>query len=173
MAGRAVAVGSIVMGLIALACGGSESDAPAGAGETTSLVTVTEVTPSTQAASGLSVAETDLGAILVDGEGRTLYLFTGDGEGQSTCYDACAQTWPPFTEDLLGGPGSGIDATLLATAVRTDGAIQVTYNGHPIYYYSGDQVPGETNGHGVGGQWFAVTSEGELAQAVLPPGYEY
>jgi len=171
---KTLAVGSIAMSLITLACGGSDSLAPAGAGETTSPVTATEVpSGSTQAASGLTVAETDLGGILVDGEGRTVYLFVADTGGESTCYDACASTWPPFTEDLLGQPGSGIDDALLATAVRRDGSAQVTYNGHPIYYYSGDQAPGDTNGNGVGGQWFAVTEDGDSAQVVLSPGYEY
>ena len=84
----------------------------------------------------MATADTDLGTILVDGEGRTLYLFMPDAQGASMCLDSCATTWPP-----LAGPataGDGVDEALLSTADRPDGAAQVTYNGWPLYHFASD-----------------------------------
>jgi predicted lipoprotein with Yx(FWY)xxD motif len=113
----------------------------------------------------VTTAESDLGVTLADADGRTLYAFTKDKGGQSACYDDCAATWPALT--IAGDPaaGDGIDGSLLATASRKDGAEQVTYKGMPLYYFSGDQKPGETNGQGVGGVWFTVTPAGQLVGA--------
>ncbi|MGH8912521.1 MAG: COG4315 family predicted lipoprotein, partial [Acidimicrobiia bacterium] len=105
-----------------------------------------------------SVAGT-YGDQLVDAEGRSLYLFTLDDERTSTCEGACAGAWPP----LLGDPvaDAGVDQALLGNAERGDGSIQVTYAGHPLYFYSGDASPGETNGHGFNDVWFLVSPGGE------------
>jgi predicted lipoprotein with Yx(FWY)xxD motif len=96
---------------------------------------------------------------LVDAEGRSLYMFSLDDERTSTCEGACAGAWPP----LLGDPvaGAGVDQALLGNAERSDGSIQVTYAGHPLYLYSGDAAPGETNGHGFNDVWFLVSPSGE------------
>jgi predicted lipoprotein with Yx(FWY)xxD motif len=96
------------------------------------------------------------GNILTDAQGRTLYRFTRDEPNVSNCYDQCAQTWPPLTLDS-GDPTlpEGVGGTL-GVIMRRDGRRQVIYNGMPLYYYSRDSAPGDTNGQGVGGVWFVV-----------------
>jgi predicted lipoprotein with Yx(FWY)xxD motif len=110
-----------------------------------------------QDAAFLAVSENDdLGAFLTDAGGKTLYLFTPDTTaGESTCYDQCAENWPPLApaEGMTlpeGVPGE------LTTVERTDGSQQVAYNGIPLYYFASDAAAGDTNGQGVGGVWFVV-----------------
>ena len=112
----------------------------------------------------LSAADSPLGQTLVDADGRTLYAFTKDNDGASSCYGDCAVTWPALTVKGDPAAGDGVKAALLATTERKDGSDQVTYNGMPLYYFSGDQQPGDTNGQGVGGSWFTVTSDGALVR---------
>ena len=113
----------------------------------------------------VAVIESSLGVILADAEGRTVYLFNNDTGSESTCYDACEERWPPLL--VTGDPqaGEGADQSLLGVSARRDGSSQVTYNGHPLYLFSGDEAAGDTNGQGVGGVWFAVTAEGEAASS--------
>src|ERR1700675_159330 len=87
------------------------------------------------------------GQILVDGGGMTVYLFTADPGATSTCDTTCAGAWPPVT---AGSPkaGPGAQASLLGTTTRSDAKVQVTYAGHPLYYFFSDTAPGETNGQG-------------------------
>ncbi len=102
-----------------------------------------------------------LGQFLTDNQGLTLYVFLQDTSSQSTCFDACAQRWPPL---LTQGPPTGqtgVNSGFLGTSQRTDGTTQVTYNGHPLYRYSGDQKPGDTNGQGVGSIWYVVSPAGD------------
>jgi len=111
----------------------------------------------------VDVATSSLGQILVDSQGSTLYLFQKDMGSQSECTGACAASWPPLRANGKPTAGSGANASLLGTTPRSDGAPQVTYNGHPVYQFSGDQQPGETNGEGVsafGGSWFALSQAG-------------
>lgn len=97
--------------------------------------------------------------MLVDAEGRTLYRFTRDtaGSGASACYGECTVTWPPFTvpadKTPTGGPGVSGE---LSTIVRTDGTLQVTYDGVPLYFFANDVARDDTNGQGLGGVWFVV-----------------
>lgn len=110
------------------------------------------------------VADTDLGEILVDGEGRTLYLFTPDEQGASTCTADCLANWPSLTGPATAG--DGVDESLLGTAARPDdGSEQVTYNGWPLYYFAADPSPGDINGQGVGDVWFVVDPAGEAVPA--------
>jgi predicted lipoprotein with Yx(FWY)xxD motif len=99
----------------------------------------------------------DQGPILVDGQGRTLYLFEKDNGTTSACTGACAQTWPALTA-AAPTPGTGADASLLATA---DGQVakQVTYGGHLLYTYSGDAAPGDVKGVRIPG-WYPVSPSG-------------
>jgi predicted lipoprotein with Yx(FWY)xxD motif len=108
------------------------------------------------------LGDTDLGQVLTDAEGMTLYLFMPDAQGAPTCTAACAGAWPPATVDDAGQVtgGDGVDAALLGTAEHPDGGIQVTYNGWPLYLFSGDDAPGDTNGQGSGGVWYAVDATG-------------
>lgn len=127
-----------------------------------------EAAPSASASGGdddeeatVMVAESDLGEILVDGEGWTLYLFTPDEAGEPTCYEACAQAWPPLLVEGEIEVGEGLDDDDFSTAERTDGGQQVKVGDWPLYYFANDQQPGDTNGQGLNDVWFVVSPEGE------------
>ncbi len=107
---------------------------------------------------GLALATSGFGDVLVDAAGNIVYLFTPDGQGDSTCYDQCADNWPFVAE--ASGVGAGLDASLLGTTTRTNGDVQATYNGWPLYYFGGDAAPGDTNGQGVGDVWWVVDAAG-------------
>jgi predicted lipoprotein with Yx(FWY)xxD motif len=99
----------------------------------------------------------DLGKILTDGAGMTLYLYTKDGENVSNCYGQCAVNWPPLLVDAGQEPAAGQGLTgSLGTIERTDGGRQVTYNGMPLYYWINDSNPGDVSGQGVGDVWYVV-----------------
>jgi len=110
----------------------------------------------------VSTASSELGTILVDGSGLTLYGFTDDVGGVSTCYDDCAAAWPPLTGDLA--LSAGLDASLFETVARDDGTAQVVAGGFPLYRFVGDGAPGDITGQGSGGVWFAVTNDGALVR---------
>jgi predicted lipoprotein with Yx(FWY)xxD motif len=140
------------------ACGGGRNPSDAGS--------YTGAAPSsTAAAAAVTVAQSSQGATLADSDGRTLYAFTKDQGSQSTCYGDCSATWPALTIEGTPAAGEGVDGSLLATTSRKDGAAQVTYKDRPLYYFSGDQQPGDTNGQGIGGVWFTLTPTGELIGA--------
>lgn len=101
-----------------------------------------------------------LGPILTDAQGRTLYLFTRDTPNTSSCTDACAQAWPPLLTTATPTAGEGLNAALLGTTRRPDGTTQVTYNGWPVYYFASDQAPGDAKGQGVRGVWFVLSPAG-------------
>lgn len=114
-----------------------------------------------------------LGSILDDADGRTLYLFAKDSGTMSTCTAACASLWPPLR--ARGNPtvGDGVSAARVDTTPRSDGAPQVTYNGHPLYTYAGDPNPGDTNGQGLttfGGGWFALSPAGNQVSGTASDG---
>src|SRR5256886_14032947 len=90
----------------------------------------------------ISVQGSSLGQILVDGNGKTLYLFEADTSTQSTCSGACAQAWPPVTTKGAPKAAGGASASLLGTTARSDGTTQVTFGGHPLYSFTGDTKPG-------------------------------
>jgi predicted lipoprotein with Yx(FWY)xxD motif len=101
--------------------------------------------------------------ILVDSQGRTLYMFQKDSGMKSACFGACASDWPPLRASGKPTVSSGVNASMVGTTTRSDGKPQVTYNGHPLYLYTGDQKPGDTNGEGLtafGGGWFALSPAG-------------
>jgi predicted lipoprotein with Yx(FWY)xxD motif len=106
----------------------------------------------------------DLGTILVDSEGRTLYDFHKDKGSTSACYGACASAWPPLLTEGNPQAQGPADRSMLGTTKRKDGTVQVTYNGWPLYTYAGDQSPGEANGNDIsqfGGEWYALQPNGE------------
>lgn len=114
---------------------------------------------------GLDVASSRFGQVLVDSQGRALYLFAADTTTVSTCYGACAVAWPPFRAEKGATVEAmhGVSATLVGTTTRTDSTVQVTYNGHPLYYYDGDKNPGEIKCQGAvnfGGAWYVVDPQG-------------
>jgi predicted lipoprotein with Yx(FWY)xxD motif len=120
---------------------------------------------------GVTVESTGLGSILADGRGHTLYLFERDEGGESYCTGACASVWPPFETSGQPQPMAGIPASALGTITRDDGGVQVTYHGHPLYFYAGDaSSPGKTKGEDqeqFGSTWYAV---GRAGEAVEPKG---
>lgn len=114
----------------------------------------------------------DGGMYLTDGAGRAVYMFTADeqGSGESACYDACAEMWPPvLAEEGVPSTGTGgLDASMLDTIERRDGSRQITFNGWPLYHYAQDTGPGMTQGqdvHESGGEWYLVTPEGEKLES--------
>lgn len=137
------------------------TDGPASTADGEVAVVGAEVTVSGSSAmsSSIEVASTDLGEMLVDGDGNSLYLFIPDAQGDSTCYDDCEANWPPLTDGAEAGPD--VDAALIGSTTRTDGSDQVTYNGWPLYYFAGDAAPGDTNGQGLNDVWFVVSPAGE------------
>ena len=110
----------------------------------------------------VQVGETDAGPSLVGPDGRTLYVFTPDTDGTSTCYDDCADAWPPLAVPEGGSvqPGDGVPGEL-GIAERDDGTSQVTYEGMPLHYFASDAGPGDAAGHGVNDVWFVAAPEGQ------------
>ena len=134
-----------------------------------------ESTPATQGSPAAGEApsvfvrhDPALGTFLTDPQGMTLYLYTKDTvAGESTCYDRCAEAWPPFTADEPLALPNGVPGEL-TTISRTDGTTQVAYNGIPLYYWVNDKQPGETTGQGVGGVWFVVAPGAAFGAAATP-----
>lgn len=107
------------------------------------------------------------GDILVDDEGMTLYLFTRDEDGESVCYDDCADAWPPLVVEGEPTAGDGVTAEL-ATTERRDGSMQVTAGGWPLYYFTPDERPGDANGQAVGGVWYVLAPDGSMIETPPP-----
>jgi predicted lipoprotein with Yx(FWY)xxD motif len=122
----------------------------------------TEAAPTEAMAATLMVSQQEgLGQFLTDDQGLSLYLFTKDTPNTSTCYDQCAQNWPPLLTSGAPVAGEGVDAALLGTTQRQDGSAQVTYNGWPLYYYIKDKQPGDTTGQAVGDVWYVISPQGQ------------
>jgi predicted lipoprotein with Yx(FWY)xxD motif len=152
----AMAVVVLLIAVAMSACGSS------GSGNTGSTTTAAPKTADGQAAT-IGVANSDLGKILVDAQGRTLYLFKKDSGTKSACFGACASEWPPLRDAAKPTVAGGLQASMVATTKRSDGKPEVTYNGHPLYLFTADSKPGDTNGQGVnafGGLWFALSPAG-------------
>jgi predicted lipoprotein with Yx(FWY)xxD motif len=150
--------------------------APIAFAQTTASPSPTPSASASPVAGQVSVATGSLGSYLADSNGRSLYLFEGDTSSTSTCTGACATAWPPFlipagqTPSIAtGSASSSIQQSLLSTSPRSDGTTQVTYNGHPLYYFSGDTTSGSTSGQGLnefGALWYLVQPSGQaLIQA--------
>ncbi|MEO6125052.1 MAG: hypothetical protein ABIR32_15205 [Ilumatobacteraceae bacterium] len=175
---RSTIVAVIVFALVAAACGSDDGSAAVNSTLPATAVVTTE-TPTTEAQTAeappttggavstapvvgdatVETADTDLGTILVDGEGRTLYMFAPDSQGPSTCEDKCLATWPSLTGPATAG--DGVDAALLGTVPRSDDrSEQVTYDGWPLYHFAKDAAPGDINGQGVGDVWYVVDPSG-------------
>ena len=118
-------------------------------------------------AASVGLASTNLGKILVDGQGRTLYLWEADTGTASTCSGACASAWPPLTTEGQPVAGQGVSAAELGTTKRHDGTTEVTYNGHPLYTFSGDSAPAQTAGQGsdgFGAEWYVLSATGNAIE---------
>ena len=120
-------------------------------------------TYATSATLTVKATSTRLGTFLTDGQGKTLYLFEKDQPGSSSCTGACLAVWPAFTSSGTIVAGPGVSMSMLSTIRRSDGTAEVTYNGHPLYYYAGDSNPGDANGQGLnqfGAGWYVVSPNG-------------
>ena len=112
----------------------------------------------------VDAASSAYGKILVDSKGITLYDFALDKKGMSACYGACAALWPPLLTTGKPIAGPGVKASLLGTTKRKDGKLEVTYNGHPLYYFVSDRKPGQTTGQAVnqfGAPWWVISTAGK------------
>jgi predicted lipoprotein with Yx(FWY)xxD motif len=160
--GSLAAVAAVaVVGLIAAACGSSTPSAS----PTTLAKSPANASPTTKPATSQTVvnaeSNTTIGSsILVTTTGKTLYTLSSDTAGMSSCTGACATAWPPLTVSSGVSPKGGTAATgTLATITRSDGSLQVTYNGMPLYTFAGDSAAGSTSGNGVkdgAGTWSVV-----------------
>lgn len=163
---RAAAV-SITL-LVLTACGagdGNGGSSPDEGGATSggygAPPTMNDDDPGGASEAALRTTDTELGTIVVDGDGMVLYQFDSDeqGSGASTCEGQCAGTWPA----VPGGEMPDLDGITgeVDTITGVDGQLQLTLNGWPLYYYAGDQTPGDTTGQGVADVWWVLTPEGE------------
>jgi predicted lipoprotein with Yx(FWY)xxD motif len=142
----AVVVGVIGLVLVAAGCGGAIPSSDGG--------------PATLKLTGSANSR-----FLVDGQGHSVYVFTADMGRESYCKGACAAVWPPLDTSAAPQAGAGIQGAQLGTVKRSDGDLQVTYHGHPLYYYAADaSTPGKTAGEDVeqfGAAWYLVGVRGE------------
>ena len=168
--------GAAILSLLVLSACGSDSSSsndaaanPSGGSATTeaggeygtSATSPPATNPSAASGATVAVANSDLGAILVDGAGMTLYMFAPDSAGKPTCTGGCAAAWPPsiVQGDIVAG--NGIDAALLTTVEHPDGGTQLKVGTWPLYNYGGDSAPGDVTGQGSGGNWFVVGADGK------------
>jgi len=170
-AGLAVALGAALLTVACSSSGSGSSSAPASAepagGSTGSAAAA--------AGSGLVITTKSgsAGAFLTDGTGRAVYLWTKDGKDSSACSGACAGAWPPVTTTGAVTASGGVNTADLSTITGSGGAKQVVYDGHPLYYFSGDSGPGQVNGQGsdgFGAKWWLVDPAGtSITSAVTVP----
>jgi predicted lipoprotein with Yx(FWY)xxD motif len=167
--GLVTLVAVAVVGVLAAGCGGGSSGSGSGSGTSSGGMGgygssgAAPASGGTSSVATVSASRTSLGMILVDGSGRTLYLFEKDQPNQSACAGACVAAWP--VDQSSGAPkaGSGVTASMLGTIKRSDNTTQVTYNKHPLYYFARDSQAGQHNGQGVdafGAKWYAVGPAG-------------
>jgi predicted lipoprotein with Yx(FWY)xxD motif len=146
-----------VVALVIAGCGGSS-------GGSSNASAATPKTTTGQPAT-VGTGSTDLGSVLVNSDGRTLYAFEKDSGTTSACSAACAMEWPPLLANGKPTAGTGVNAGMLGTTKRSDGGTQVTFNGHPLYTFAGDAKAGDTGGQGLtdfGGSWHALSSSGSV-----------
>ena len=160
------AAAPLAITLIAVACGSS-------AGQASSSTPYGSAVPASATISvgkptRLGAVRSSLGRIVVDGTGRTLYLFEKDKNHRSACYGACARYWPPLLSHGKPVARAGVKQSLVGTTRRRNGSKQATYAGHPLYRYVGDSRPGQTNGAGLddfGGGWDPISPSGRKVES--------
>jgi predicted lipoprotein with Yx(FWY)xxD motif len=142
--------------VVVAACGGGSSSSK------TSSAAASSYGATTSAAS-VGTTKGSLGTYLVGSSGRSLYIWVADSGGKSACSGACASAWPPLTTKAQPTATGGASASDLGMITRSDGTEQVTYKGHPLYYYAGDNSAGATNGQGsnqFGARWWLISPSG-------------
>lgn len=141
------------------ACGGDDDDTSTGTTEASESGSGENV--GAAAGAVVSTGDTDLGEVLTNADGLTLYAFTPDEGGTPTCEGDCATAWPPLTVDGEELP-EGLDSSQFSVVERSDGTYQLAANDWPLYTFGGDSAPGDVNGQGMGGSWYAVDASGAL-----------
>jgi predicted lipoprotein with Yx(FWY)xxD motif len=154
--GVAVLVAACASGSSSSSTGAAASSSPAGASASSSAA-------SGSGSTVIKTASSSAGEFLTDGSGRAVYLWVKDTGGTSACSGACAGAWPPVTAAGTATASGSAKASDLGTITRSDGTKQVTYDGHPLYYFSGDSGPGTATGQGsdsFGAKWWLVAPSG-------------
>jgi predicted lipoprotein with Yx(FWY)xxD motif len=185
---RAIAIAAAATGLLVSACGSSSSVSatPAAsmsstamspaASDSTSASASGSMMPSASDSMGAATAKASkssamgaaslkahsgaLGTYLTDSKGHALYLYTSDTSHKSACTGACVMAWPPLTTAGTPMAAMGMKASLIGTITRSGGIKQVTYAGHPLYYFAKDTASGVVKGQGVGKKWWIVSPSG-------------
>ena len=162
--------GAVGVALLAAACSsaGSSSSTPAASSSAPASASAPSSAPASGGASAsgatvIKTASSSGGTFLTDGSGRAVYLWAKDSGGMSACTGACAGAWPPVTTTGTATASGSAKASDLGTITRSDGSKQVTYDGHPLYYFSGDSGPGTATGQGsdgFGAKWWLVAPTG-------------
>jgi predicted lipoprotein with Yx(FWY)xxD motif len=167
----------VAVAVLAAACGGGSAPTASGGG-TSSQAPATSAAPTTTTSAAPTTAGSSVtlktqngtaGVWLADQAGRTLYIFTKDTGTTSTCYGACATAWPPLTTTGTVAVSGNVSASQLGTTTRTDGTKQVTYAGHPLYYFQSDTSPGMVKGQAVQGVWYLIGPAGNVIKPAAPP----
>jgi predicted lipoprotein with Yx(FWY)xxD motif len=167
---RFLTIAALVAGVLVAGCGGDDDDDASASGDTTAA-TEAAAAPTTEPAAPASAgggttiktADSQFGDVLFDGEDQAIYYFDKESGSKSECYGACAGAWPPVLTEGAPKAAAGAQAGLLGTTQRDDGTTQITYDGHPLYYYA-HEGPGQVLCHNVeefGGLWLAVQPNGE------------
>jgi predicted lipoprotein with Yx(FWY)xxD motif len=165
---RATYIGAllaIVGALVIAGCGGggsSSSSSDSSGAENAAATTSSEGGSDEGTIAGAEIG--GLGNVLVDSEGMTVYLYTPDKGSESTCYGECEAAWPPVLAEGKPTAGEGATSAALGTTKRKDGSMQVTYEGHPLYTFTGDSGPGEANGQELDGIWFVLDESGNQVE---------
>ena len=160
----AAIAGSLLAAVAATACSGTTSSSSSGSATAPSDGGTHAAADVAQAATATVTTKSGpLGKILVNGKNLTLYLFQADKTSTSTCNGSCAQAWPPLVVTGKPTASGGVQSKLLSTTKRSDGSLQVTYKGHPLYRFAGDKKAGDTNGQGLnnfGAKWYVLGTDG-------------
>jgi predicted lipoprotein with Yx(FWY)xxD motif len=165
---RLIAIGAAAGALLIAGCGGDDDDSGAAGAAATNPTTTAASASAEQTAKGTTIklSSSDYGEVLFDADDQAIYLFDKEQGSKSECYGECAAAWPPVLTKGEPQAGKGVKASLLGTTERKDGTAQVTYNGHPLYYYA-HEGPGQVlcqNVDEFGGLWLVVTADGEAVR---------
>jgi predicted lipoprotein with Yx(FWY)xxD motif len=165
---RLIAIGAAAGALLIAGCGGDDDDSGAAGAAATNPTTTAASASAEQTAKGTTIklSSSDYGEVLFDADDQAIYLFDKEQGSKSECYGECAAAWPPVLTKGEPQTGKGVKAGLLGTTERNDGTAQVTYNGHPLYYYA-HEGPGQVlcqNVDEFGGLWLVVTADGEAVR---------
>ena len=166
---------ALAAALLLSGCGGGGDATTAEPASESAAGTSSEPAPApAPAEDALATGDSDLGEIVVDADGRTVYVFDADepGSGESACTGECAATWPAVRAGDDAPTSAGVDGEL-GTIEREDGSLQVTLDGRPLYLFAGDGSPGDVTGQGVDGTWFVVGSDGEKITEGGEPAFSY